>query len=80
MTTAQIIIITGLCLMALVGAVGGFISNRRKDGFIFILLLAFTVMTFIACVATNGMMHFKKIRDGKCPEYEKVENVYRLKK
>ena len=80
MTTAQIIIITGLCLMALVGAVGGFISNRRKDGFIFILLLAFTLMTFIACVATNGMMHFKKIRDGKCPEYEKVENIYRLKK
>ncbi len=80
MTTAQIIIVTGLCLMALVGAVGGFISNRHKYGFIFILLLAFTVMTVIACVATNGMMHFKKLQNGKCPEYEKVENVYRLNK
>lgn len=48
---------------------------RYKDRHIFYGIIIFSVMTCVAMLATFAFDNLKK----GCPQYEKVEDVYRLK-
>ena len=50
-----------------------------KDFWRFVMLLMFIFVLFIAFMMSFSFMEAKKKLEGKCPELEKVENVYRIK-
>jgi hypothetical protein len=80
MTTAQIITITILSLIVFVAFIYSIWTEKKeyKDAISMILIFAFAMMTLLACLTTSEMMELRKNKS-KCPEYEKIENVYRLK-
>jgi hypothetical protein len=78
MSTAQIVILLGLTLLAMILVL---LHNYEDMKFFSLigLFLLYCVMTFVAAIAIMEMNRFEKANKNKCPEYEKVENVYRLK-
>lgn len=81
MTTAQIIIITILAILALLGFSGNLLSKKEGARIAWSFLLLFTTSLFalIAFTMTSDREKLSKQIKDKCPQYEKVENVYRLK-
>ncbi len=80
MTTTQIVILIILSLMMIVGYFGIGFSKSENKKLIFAaiwLLSSGITMLFLILMTTNNEKLLKE--RGKCPEYEKVENVYRLK-
>jgi uncharacterized membrane protein len=81
MTTGQIVTLLLVCLLGLIPYITSLLTNRNSDknSLTTILFIAFILMTFIAYLVTLEM---NSLRDNKnkCPEYEKIENVYQLKK
>ena len=82
MTTAQIIFIVCLCLLEVICFFGVLVSKKYRNDWLFGLIFLFGMMTFLTILLTIQLTQTNnnliKSR-GKCPEYEKVENVYRLK-
>jgi len=80
MTTGQITTLSIICLLALISYIISLLTNRNSDkiALISVLFLLFILMTSIACTVTLEM---NSLRDNKnkCSEYEKIENVYKLK-
>lgn len=81
MTTGQIIILAFFGIIFFIGLFGSLFSEKSgiKDGFIFISAFSTSFFALIAIVVTIEMNNLRKQLKGKCPEYEKLENVYKLK-
>jgi uncharacterized membrane protein len=79
MTTAQIIILITATLVFIISLYILTTSKNddAKNGSIFFVCLSFGFMTIVAFLSTKVAMESSKKH--KCPEYEKVENVYKLK-
>jgi hypothetical protein len=81
MTTAQIVILVIVVLVILLGYVKTMLSENDGEKYIWGLLQLF--FTFLLAIVAFLMTYereklLKQLKD-KCPEYEKIENVYRLK-
>jgi uncharacterized membrane protein len=79
MTTAQIIILITTILVFIISL---YIlttnkNDNAKNNSMFFVYLSFGFMTLVAFLSTKTAMESSK--EHKCPEYEKVENVYKLK-
>lgn len=81
MTTTQITVMIILIVAMLIAFIQTMKSKRDVEKhfwgsvqFCFIFLI-----TFMGIVAMKENETNKKKLKGKCPEYEKIENVYRLK-
>lgn len=83
MSTAQIIIflILAILIVFCYFKIANNLVKDIEDGFLYLLLSEFLVFSLylIAIVATNEVNELKTQIKSKCPEYEKVENVYKLK-
>ena len=80
MTTPQITIITIISLLTLVAFIYSLWTENRehKNSMSFLIIFMFTIMGLIAVLSTKEMMVLRENKT-KCPQYEKVENVYKLK-
>ena len=78
MNTAQIIIIIIFSLLAYGTSIKlHFESDRKHDGFFIVNFVAFS---FILMIAVTSLITMNSLlKNNKCPEYEKIENVYKLK-
>lgn len=81
MTTSQIIIAIGFVVIYLILFATAWTAkdDRKRDIFMVTSLIAFG---FIMIVWVSTLMYMNQYINkamGKCPEYEKVENVYKLK-
>jgi phosphoglycerol transferase MdoB-like AlkP superfamily enzyme len=55
-------------------------KNENKRMSFIVLWLFLTGVLFFTCVILNSELnHYKSQAEGKCPEYERIENVYKLK-
>ena len=84
MNTAQIIIfiILGLLISFAYFKIAYTIDNTKyKTGYsaLFLMMLCITMLLIIAMVTTMEMNELRTQVKNKCPEYEKIENVYKLK-
>lgn len=81
MNTGQIITITILCILALIGYFGIAFSKRESIRILFLFLLTFVTSMFIftTIIQTLEVIELEKQLKQKCPQYEKVDNVYKLK-
>jgi ABC-type nickel/cobalt efflux system permease component RcnA len=81
MTTAQIIviIIISLVFITSLSVLSKSENEKTKDNAAFFIFISFGLITFIACLSLIEANNLLKIKKQKCPEYEKVENVYKLK-
>jgi ABC-type nickel/cobalt efflux system permease component RcnA len=81
MTTAQIIviIIISLVFITSLSVLAKSENEKTKDNAAFLILISFGLITLIACLSLIEANNLLKIKKQKCPEYEKVENVYKLK-
>ncbi len=80
MTTAQIIILGSICLLGILSIGFIFLSKKTsvKEGAGMGLFFIFGLVFMLLCLT---LLELNKLRsENKCPEYEKVEDVYRLKK
>lgn len=80
MHTAQIIILTILSILITVSYFGTALAKSDKKRMSFIILWLFTsaFTMIIAIIMTIQREDLLKEKD-KCPQYEKIENVYQLK-
>lgn len=81
MTTSQIIIVVGFVIIYLILFITAWISKdgAKRDNYMgFSLIAFFFVMTLWISTLIYMNQYIKKAM-GKCPEYEKLENVYKLK-
>ncbi len=78
MTTAQIIIIGVLAIIVAKPLITLYFKDDVKitSGILF-SLFSFGLLLLITCTVITRLNKFKG--GNKCPEYEKVENVYKLK-
>jgi len=81
MTTGQLVVIVILGVLVCVGyfGVGKNLNYNEKglSGFLYLVLITMIALMSLALLA--GTLDSKiKLKD-KCPEYEKIENVYKLK-
>jgi hypothetical protein len=83
MTIAQIIILS-ITIIILVGILISYhvdLYHKRMDSlnemkFLFALLMIF----FLSFISITSVIHINKLhKQLKCPEYERVENIYKLK-
>jgi len=79
MTPTQILIISILSLLAIVFYFGSTFSKKYNSEHSTGLFILYAIMTTTVIVTMAEMNRLRKISKGKYPEYEKVENVYRLK-
>jgi len=81
MNTAQIITITILCILALIGYFGIALSKKESSRVLYLFLLTFVTSMFIftTIIQTLEVIELEKQLKQKCPQYEKVDNVYKLK-
>lgn len=86
MTTFHIIIFSILSICSVIGFLGvGFCreENQKEENkkmvFLIILLTTTALFGLIAFTMTEERQQLLKKINNKCPQYEKVENVYKLK-
>lgn len=86
MTTFQIIIFSILSICSVIGFLGVGVcveANQKEENkkmvFLIILLTTTALFGLIAFTMTEQREHLLKKVNNKCPQYEKVENVYKLK-
>lgn len=81
MTTIQITIICVLVILAIISYFGLNFSKTEnaKTGWAFLLMFLFLICTFLLAIITIDNNELKNRIKSKCPEYEKVKNVYKLK-
>ena len=81
MTTGQIIFISIPMIFIIIGFIG--INITKKEDVITawsILSLSMSaVLLLVAIISTSMMMLYKEEVENKCPQYERLYNVYKLK-
>ena len=74
MTTAQIIILTVFTILSFGSIIRlGFLSEEKETFIIALISYSFILIVAITSLALLNKLH------SKCPEYERIENVYKLK-
>lgn len=80
MTTAQTILLSVLALVMIISFIS--INLAKLDGtrtaFSVIWLFMSAFLFGVALISTSEMNRLEKL-NGKCPEYERIDNVYKLK-
>ena len=81
MTTGQIIVLLIIGILSVIGFAGSVLSEDVNKRLEYNILLFFTVtcLFLISILSTTASNQYYKEKQGKCPEYEKIDNVYRLK-
>jgi hypothetical protein len=81
MTTSQVIIFSILAVLAIVGFFGGIFSKSDSGKLLWNFLLFFVAFIFAFLAIEMAVQRETLLEQvqGKCPEYEKIENVYKLK-
>ena len=81
MTTPQIIILVIISIIAIIAFYGVIIHDKYETRMIYVFLLLFSCcfLFFIAIISITGMNKYYDVAKGKCPEYERIDNVYKLK-
>lgn len=81
MTTGQIVVLVILFSITFACYVGAMFSTKEsyKDGFINILFLITFLTLVIVGTSFPILNNYKKALETKCPKYEKVENIYKIK-
>jgi hypothetical protein len=81
MTTSQIAILSILGIIAIIAFIGAMLNNKYETRILFIIALfsSFGFLFIVALVATQEMNKYSNLAKGKCPEYERIDNVYKLK-
>jgi len=80
MTTAQTIILLILSIMMIIEYFGTALSKSENKKLIFIVMWLFSSAITMSLLILTTIDNEKLLKErGKCPEYEKIENVYRLK-
>ena len=81
MTTPQIIILIGISIIAIIAFYGVMIHDKYEKRIIYAYLSFFTcgALFVIAIVSIAEMNKYYDVVKGKCPEYERIDNVYKLK-
>jgi hypothetical protein len=81
MTTGQIIILSIMGLGVLIGYIKTMLSktDAQKFGWGFFQIFFTSLFILIAVLMTSEREDALKKLKEKCPEYEKIENVYILK-
>ncbi len=81
MNTETVTILSVIGLLAILAVACIIYSENKKLAFIsaFFLFALVAVLISLVVVLTMQNAQLKGAVDGKCPEYEKIENVYKLK-
>lgn len=84
MTTVQLIILILIALVIIKGYFGASLNLNEKKyltGFIhvFVLTLMAGLCLLVAAIKTSEVNNLQKQLKDRCHQYEKVENVYKLK-
>lgn len=81
MTTAQQLLIIFLGLLSLVSFTGQQLSKKDENIILFNILGFITQgMYFVAIIVSFAITsEYLAKSKGKCPEYERIDNVYKLK-
>jgi len=81
MTTEQMIFIFIPMLFIIIGFIS--INLTKKEDVIMawsaLSLFMSAVLLLVSLISTEMMMLYKKEAENKCPQYEKIDNVYKLK-
>lgn len=81
MTTAQIITLIILGILILIGYFGTTLSKTDSKRFPYLALwmgVSILIYGLLIIMTIERESALKQLK-GKCPEYEKIENVYKLK-
>lgn len=80
MTTTQIIMLGILAIIMIISYFGTALIKTDTKRMIFIVIWAFAsgFTLLIAILQTENTNELKKL-NGKCPEYERIDNLYKLK-
>lgn len=81
MTTQQILLFSILGVLILFSIFVNALSKKQSTKMfsLFLLIYALSLLLTIAIIQTLRVNELKKQINNKCPEYEKIENVYKLK-
>jgi len=81
MTTAQQLVILFLAILSLVSFTGQQLSKKEENIILFNILGLIThAMYFVAIIVSFAITsEYITQSKGKCPEYERIDNVYKLK-
>jgi hypothetical protein len=81
MTTPQIIIIGILTVLITIGYIGTMLSknDNQKTAWCTLQIFSTAFIIIVAITMTTERNECLEQLENKCPEYEKIENVYRLK-
>lgn len=79
--TAQIITLIVLAVIAIIAYVGVNYTKSESGrlGYSFLSLFIMSILFLIITVTLTENVEMSSKLKNKCPEYEKVENVYKLK-
>jgi cbb3-type cytochrome oxidase subunit 1 len=80
MTTLQIILLSILAILTIIAYFGTAMSKKEKSKMIYVILWLFTstILFLISLITLETNAELEKLKS-KCPEYQKIENVYILK-
>ena len=80
MTTTQIVIISILAILIVICCFGTTLTKNVNKQFGFIVVWLFASMLAIGFLIIMTTLRQDELKlKGKCPEYERVDNLYKLK-
>lgn len=81
MTQPQIIVLSIIAITSIISFLINTLSKNEKtiSNSAVVLLIMIAMLFLMSVVATSEMNYLRNISKGKCPEYEKIDNVYKLK-
>lgn len=81
MTTAQIILFYSLLIMFIISFIVSSKTDNRERKIVYnVLWLMVTLILFFSAFISTHRLNELNHEKNKCPEYQKIENVYILKK
>lgn len=81
MTQPQIIVLSIIAITSIISFLINTLSKNEKtiSNSAVVLLIMIAMLFLMSVVATSEINYLRNISKGKCPEYEKIDNVYKLK-
>lgn len=81
MTQLQIIVLSIIAITSIISFSINMLSKNEKtiSNSAVVLFIMIAMLFLISVVVTSEMNYLRNISKGKCPEYEKIDNVYKLK-
>lgn len=81
MTLPQIILFSIIAITSIISFLINTLSKNEKtiSNSAVVLFIMIAMLFLMSVVVTSEMNYLHNISKGKCPEYEKIDNVYKLK-